>query len=156
GVVTKEIFDLDLPARRFTMPLDAKDPLPTPVDPNSSISPTAIGQIHISAQTRETSKNQETGPDARLVYRWEVAPATLPKADAEARASAEDADVVVTTFGSWEQLHRRLQHATRIPVSTAILTQASQAMKISQGDSASPTSRYYNLVSTKVRTLDLP
>jgi hypothetical protein len=157
GVVTKEVFDLDLPARRFTMPLDANDPPPTPVDPNSSISPTPIGQIHISPQTPETSKNHaDTGPDSRLVYRWEIAPETLPKTDAEAHPASEDADVVVTTFSSWEQLHRRLQFATRIAVSTMIFTQASQAMKNSPGDLTKPTVGYYNLVSAKVRTLDLP
>jgi hypothetical protein len=157
GVVTKEVFDLDLPARRFTMPLDAKDPLPTPVDANSSISPTAVGQIRISPQTPEMSKNQPgTDPDARLVYRWEIAPATLPKIDANAHTASDEPDIVVTTFASWEQLHRRLKFATQITASTVIFTQAAQAMRNSPGNSTGNDAGYYYLVSGKVRTVDLP
>jgi hypothetical protein len=157
GIVTKEVFALDLPARRFTMPLDAKDPLPTPVDPNSAISPTAVGQIRISPQTAEVSKNQpSTDPDARLVYRWEIAPAALPKVDANVHASPDEPDIVVTTFASWEQLHRRLKFATQIVASTAIFTQAAQAMRNSPGNSTGNDAGYYNLVSGKVRTVDLP
>ena len=156
GVVTKEVFDLDLPARRFMMPPNAKVPLPTPGSPNDSISPTAVGQIRISPQTPETSKNQpDTAQDARLVYRWEIASATLPKIDANVRAS-EESDVVVTTFSSWEHLQRRLQSATVVPVSTMIFMQESQAMKNSPGDSTNRTIAHYNLVSTKVHTIDLP
>jgi Domain of Unknown Function with PDB structure (DUF3857) len=159
GVVTKETFDLDLPARRFTMPLGPNDPLPTPVDPTDQNSPAAaVGQIRISPQTPETSKNQpntHTDPDARLVYRWEIASANLPKVDANLHAS-DESDVVVTTFSSWEQLQRRLQSSTRIAVSTMIFMQESQAMKNSAVDSTNRTVAHYNLVSTKVHTIDLP
>jgi Domain of Unknown Function with PDB structure (DUF3857) len=157
GVVTKEAFDLDLPARRFMMPLDEKDPLPTPVDPNSAISPTSVGQIRISTQTPEMSKNQpNTDPDARLVYRWEIVSATLPKIDANVHAASDEPDIVVTTFASWEQLHRRLKFATQTGASTAIFTQAAQAMRNSPNNSMGNDAGYYYLVSGKVRTVDLP
>jgi uncharacterized protein DUF3857 len=156
GVVTKEIFNLDLPARRFLMPLDATAPPQTPVNPNDEISPTAVGQIRISPQTPETSKSQPgTDPDARLVYRWEVVSANLPKADASVH-TADDSDVVVTTFSSWEHLLRRLKFATQTSASTMILMQAAQAMKNMPGDSTNPSVAYYSLVSAKVRTVDLP
>ena len=157
GVVTREIFDLDLPALRFIVPPGMKDALSTPANPSDMTSPTDVGQIRISPQTPETSRNQ-TGidADARLVYRWEVSSATLPKADANAHSASDEADVVVTTFSSWESLQRRLQLATQVSYSTEIYAQAAQTMKNSARDSTNLGDAYYYLVSAKIRTLELP
>ncbi len=161
GVVTKEIFELDLPARRFVLPAGLKEALPTPIHPGDMTSPNDVGQIRISPQTPESSRNQTgTDPESRLVYKWEISPAALPQADANAHSASDEADVVMTTFSSWESLQRRLQFATQVSASTLILTQAAQVMRNSPTGSPSGSmsieDSYYYLVSAKIRTIELP
>jgi len=141
GVVTKEIFNLDLPANRFA--LGAAEP---------------AGQIRISSQTREASKDQEgDGESARLIYRWIVNPSDLPKSAGDPSVSSGDSDVVVTTFASWDQLQRRLQSAIQSHSSTELWNQAATAMKNTAHDQTTTIeAAYYNLVSTRIRTVDLP
>ena len=93
GVVTKEIFELDLPAQRFA---------------SQQASAAGAGQIRVSKETPEASKTQTgTGDDARLVYRWNISTADLPKSAND--PASGDSDVVLTTFASWDQLQQRLQ-----------------------------------------------
>jgi hypothetical protein len=140
GVVTKEIFELDLPAHRFTA--------------DSKSSP-ETGQIRISSETPAAFKTQNgEGDDARLVYRWDVAPSALPKASGD--ASSGDSDVVLTTFSSWDQLRKRTQDAFQVHPSSELWTQASAAMKNSAHEQTAPETAYYNFVATKIRTVDLP
>ena len=140
GVVTKEIFDLNLPASRFV--------------PGSGSS-TNAGQIRISSQTPEASKTQNgDGDDARLVYHWEVAPATLPKSAAV--PASGNTDIVLTTFSSWDQLQQRLQAALLTHPSPDLWSQAAVAMKNQPHDQATPETTYYNFVATKIRTVDIP
>jgi hypothetical protein len=140
GVVTKEIFELDLPARRFAA--------------DSKSSP-ETGQIRISSETPAAFKTQNgEGDDARLVYRWDVAPSALPKASGD--ASSDDSDVVLTTFSSWDQLRKRMQDAFQVHPSSELWTQASATMKSSAHEQTTPEAAYYNFVATKIRTVDLP
>jgi hypothetical protein len=73
-----------------------------------------------------------------------------------APGESDGPDVVVTTFSSWEQLQRRLQSTLQFHVSSAIESQAAIALKNTSRDASSPESAYYNLVSTSVKTVDLP
>ncbi|HEY2819398.1 MAG TPA: DUF3857 domain-containing protein [Candidatus Acidoferrum sp.] len=140
GVVTKEIFELDLPAQRFT---------------SRSGSSADAGQIRISSQTPEASKTETgSGDDTRLVYRWNIAAADLPKSAND--PAAGDSDVVLTTFSSWSQLQQRMQSALQPHASPELWTQAATAMKTPPRDQTAPEAAYYNFVSTKIRTVDLP
>jgi len=140
GVVTKEIFELDLPASRFAA---------------GSGSSTDTGQIRISAETPVTSKTETgSGDDARLLYRWNIAPSDLPKSSFD--PASGDSDVVLTTFGSWDQLQRRMQTALQVHPSAELWTQAASAMKNAAHDQTPQEVSYYNFVSTKIRTVDLP
>jgi hypothetical protein len=140
GVVTKEIFELDLPARRFV---------------GDSKASADIGQIRISSETPVASKTQNgEGDSARLVYRWDVAPSALPKTSGD--ESSGNSDVVLTTFSSWDQLQKRMQGVFQAHPSSELVTQASTAMKSSAHDQTTPEAAYYNFVATKIRTVDLP
>jgi hypothetical protein len=140
GVVTKEVFELDLPAKRFV---------------EGSGSSADIGRIRIAAETPEGSKAQTgTGDDARLVYRWNISSAELPKSAND--PTTGDSDVVVTTFASWDQLQQRLQSALQARPSAELWSQAAAAMKNAPRDPIAPETAYYNFVSTKIRTVDLP
>ena len=139
GVVTKEIFELDLPAQRFA----------------SQQAAAGAGQIRVSKETPEASKTQTgTGDDARLVYRWNIATADLPKSAND--PASGDSDVVLTTFASWDQLQQRLQSALQARPSAELWSQAAAAMKNAPRDPIAPETAYYNFVSTKIRTVDLP
>ena len=73
GVVSEEIFELDLPANSFVPTAGLRETLPTPPNSLSLKSPTDIGQIRISPQAPEPSKTQAgEGAAARLVYRWKL------------------------------------------------------------------------------------
>jgi hypothetical protein len=140
GVVTKEVFELDLPARRFVA---------------GSGSSADVGRIRVAAETPEASKTQTgTGDDARLVYRWNISSAELPKSAND--PTSGDSDVVVTTFRSWDQLQQRLQSALHPRPSAELWSQAAAAMKNTPRDSIAPETAYYNFVATKIRTVDLP
>jgi hypothetical protein len=140
GVVTKEVFDLDLPARRFVA---------------GSGSPASLGQIRISAQTAETSKTETgSGDDARLIYKWNIAPSDLPKSSSD--PTSGNSDVVLTTFSSWDELQRQLQSALQTHPSSDIWAQVAAATKTAPRDQSPPATAYYNFVASKIRTVDLP
>ncbi|MBV9888537.1 MAG: DUF3857 domain-containing protein, partial [Acidobacteria bacterium] len=140
GVVTKEIFELDLPAIRFAA---------------HSGTTTEVGQIRISAETPVASKTENgSGDDGRLLYRWSVASSDLPKSAND--PTSGDSDVAITTFSSWDQLQRRMQSALQAHPTPELWTQAATAMKNAPHDQTTPEVAYYNFVATKIRTVDLP
>ncbi len=149
GVVSQEIFELDVPSSRFPPLLQA---LPSTQNPQSLKSPNDLGQIRISPQTPQSSKTQDgEGAAARLVYRWKLNAVDFLRTNGNSSPTeSEESDIVVTTFSSWEQLQRRLQSALQFHVSSAIWSQATIALKNSPHDPTSQDSAYYNLVSTKV------
>jgi len=140
GVVTKEIFEIDLPAQRFA---------------SHQGSTTGVGQIRVSKETPEASKTPTgTGDDARLVYRWNISSADLPKSAND--PASGDSDVVLTTFASWDQLQQRLQSTLQPHASAELSSQVAAAMKNTSRDPIAPETAYYNFVATKIRTVDLP
>src|SRR5215471_18643809 len=76
GVVTQEIFELDLPASR-------------------------IVQKYVNAKTPSSSTEKTgEGDSARDRYRWQ----RLNQTGGEAQVAASEPDVVLTTYDSWQQL----------------------------------------------------
>jgi hypothetical protein len=153
GVVSREVFSLDLPASSFIKNQALEASLPTPANPGSLRSPTDVGQIFISPETRESSRKIEgSGNDARLLYLWDVKPADLPGH----KAASDESDVVITTFSSWDQLQHEMQLAMQVHGSTLFLAKTQAAILKSNPQPGPPEVANYNLVSTKVRTVDLP
>jgi hypothetical protein len=153
GVVTHEIFSLDLPASSFIKDEALETALPTPANPRTLRSRTDVGQIYISPETHESSRKVEgTGKDARLIYSWDVKPADLPGH----KAASDDSDVVITTYSSWDQFQHELQVGLSVHSSTLFYAKTQAAIQKSNSQPGPPEVANYNLVSTKVKTVDLP
>jgi hypothetical protein len=153
GVVSREVFSLDLPASRFIKDRALEAALPTPANPLTLRTPTDVGQIYISPETHESSKKIEgSGKDARILYLWDVKPADLPGH----KAASDESDVVITTFSSWDQFQHEMQLGMQVHSSTLFYAKAQAAIRKSDSQPGPPEIANYNLVSTKVRTLDLP
>lgn len=149
GVVSREVFSLDLPASRFIR----DHALEAPANPIALRSSTDVGQIYISPETHESSRRVEgSGKDARLIYSWDVKPAELPGH----KAASDESDVVITTFSSWDQFQREMQLGLQVHSSSGFRAKALSAIQKSSPGPASPNATTYNLVSTKVRTVELP
>jgi hypothetical protein len=139
GLVTQELFELDLPASRQV-------------------------QLYVNAATPATS-TRKSGADtnARTVYRWERKEATNNSESSKAAALPET-DVIVTTFESWPRLANRLAKAFQIPMPAApeIIAKASAIVAAANpGAKDVPLPRLkiealYDFVSQKIRTVDLP
>jgi hypothetical protein len=131
GVVSHEIFELDLPAsRQVQMRID-------PATPASS-----------------TDKSGE-GDSARSVYRWDLTTSN-PKAAPLKDANSSEPQVVFTTFSAWEDLANKL--TARVVENTPSPEVASKAEELSHS-SSSPQEKLhalYDFVSQKIHTLDLP
>jgi hypothetical protein len=165
GVVTKEQFDVDVPAQLFE-----KAPLQT--SPAKSESPSALipdrgtdsymgPQLYVSPETQETSK-EHTGADelARLTYKWELKPADLAKPVSKLGSpELSKPDVILTTFGWWPRMAMKLKlllspygspsPATKLPDKYAQIV--SERRKDENLDET-----LYRYVSQKIRTVDLP
>jgi hypothetical protein len=134
GIVSREIFELDVPRAR---------PVETHVNPATP------------AQSEETPGEDES---ERKAYKWDCNAAMLA-AQSKDRAALEaqggqEPDIVVTTFSSWPDLAKRLGASFRLALSSEVW---SKAIKLA-GASREPVSEQalYDLVSTKIRTIDLP
>ncbi len=151
--MSREVFSLDLPASRFIRDQALEATLPTPANPSSLRSPTDLGQIYVSPETHESSRKVEgSGKDARLLYLWDVKPADLPGH----KAASDDSDVVITTFSSWDQFQHEMQVGMQVHTSTLSHAKTGTAILKSSPQTASPEAANYNLVSTRVKTVDLP
>jgi len=126
GVVSHEVFELNLPSSAGTIPKINPD---TPPDPSSP-------------------KSEENG--ARQVYRWSrtssAQAATLEKFVASAP------DISLSTFSSWDQLSDRLaDFLLPAPGETVSLAKIASDFPVDGELSIA-----YDFVSTKIRTVDLP
>jgi hypothetical protein len=144
GIVTQELFEINLPAS------GAPKPWTSP-----------------AAQVFVTEKSGDLN-NARLIYRWhrpsqssesDTSRQTSSAAQAIAGlpASSLDSDVVLTTFANWMQLSAALEKSFSLfnKPSADIQTKA----KVLTGRSASSVDKLaalYDFVSQKIRTVDLP
>jgi Domain of Unknown Function with PDB structure (DUF3857) len=159
GVISREIFELDLPASRLE---PAKYPA-TPEDP-AGISPPQgalikqlpqpIASLRIWSRIPETSKSRTEEKDsARVLYKWDVTPASLPKRAAS--SDDKDSDVALTTFSSWSDFSSRLGQTPTISFSTAEWTKFSSLYEQASKDPL-PARVLYQFASKKIAILDLP
>lgn len=131
GVVAHEVFELDLPS------------LPSL-------------QIQINPETPpDASPAREAGRGERAVYHWSRR--QMPETESGRAEGSSAPDISLTTFPSWNQLANRL---------AALLTPSEEASRQLYDRAVSITSKeanadqkisdFYDLVSKKIRTVDLP
>ena len=130
GVVSQELFDIDVPASRKI-------------------------QLHVAPESPYEIVESESRTDAHVVYRWHRQPQTV---GAEARRQSESAepDVILTTFQSWGEIVNRIAPVLRgnLPAPEVV----AKAAELSQSG-ATPEDKFralYDFVSQKILTVDLP
>jgi hypothetical protein len=132
GIVSQEIFELDLPA------------LPQV-------------QMRINPNTPANSQEKSGGGDsARNTYRWLRGIANTPTGvQAETNVSVDAApDIAITTFASWRQLSARLMQRVNTLFTTAFWAESLE--RIGAAREPVPTRQLYDFVSRKIATVDLP
>jgi hypothetical protein len=131
GIVTVESFELDLPASRAV-------------------------QVSISPLTPPTRREQTgEGLFARTLYEWTISPGTAQKGGTALEKS--EPEVVLTTFSSWGQLAARIGERI-VPNEQTVRELYPKAKAIVNGGSTADEwiNSFYNFVSQKIRTIDLP
>ena len=130
GVVSHEIFELDLPASRKV-------------------------QMHISAATPPVASGKaETGDSERVTYKWDATPSSSADEKSDSLHLARESDIAITTFSSWSQLGERLASFLHLGFSTQIWA---DSMKLARYPKEPvPDRLLYDLVRTKITTVDLP
>jgi hypothetical protein len=131
GVVSQEIFDLNIPVlQKLSIKID-------PHHPAASIEKASEGQI------------------PRVNYHWELPSSATNKHDQTTEAIAPD--LVITTFTTWNALSEKIDTEMQPPADDAsqIGTKARELTANSKGYEAS-LEAIYDFVSTKIATVDLP
>jgi hypothetical protein len=136
GVVSQEIFELDLPA-------------------------SLKADVRINPATAATSTEKSgTGDAADIVYRWQRTAASKKGDDL---AQTKTPDVMVTTFSDWDSLSVRLAESLRPLKSqsgeTGTAPEILERAKTLTGDAKSPKQKLeavYDFVSQKIASVDLP
>lgn len=131
GVVSHEIFELDLPASRSVQMKSSKD-LPS-------------------------AEKQEEGPkdSAHSLYKWDLT--SLAHSSTDNETDKKELHVVVTTFASWEELANRLR-ALMIPEENVVREFYPKAKELVQDKKSADEwiESFYDFVSQKIKTVDLP
>ncbi len=133
GIVTQELFEIDLPASRATK---------------------------IQINPRVPAASTGASDEGRTLYRWSRFPSKereVPKEPAES-----EPDIVLTSFEGWEQLAERLKSfldpTGELP--SDVLDKASALARVTNSDPMqTPSIRaeaFYTFVSQKIRTIELP
>ncbi len=133
GVVSQEIFEIDLPASRATkIQINPRVPVPS------------------------TGASDE----GRTLYRWSRFPSKESEIPRE--PSGSEPDVVLTSFADWKQLADRLKSFLE-PIGEPapdVLDKASALARVTNSDPMQTLSiraeAFYTFVSQKIRTIDLP
>jgi hypothetical protein len=133
GVVSQEIFQLSLPAARQV-------------------------QLEINAAT-PAMQSQDSEPGS-IVYRWDIKTGGVDNASKESPQS--QADVALTSFADWQQLADRLKSSLK-PSEVVVSELFAKANELAKVPGSTPTTlsngraeMFYNLVSQKIRTVDVP
>jgi hypothetical protein len=153
GVVSRQVFDLDLPASRFRDP-DA---------PQAAAPQAGLGTIYNSANSPKPSRQKTgAGDDARLRFTWDwTTPPQAKPSDDSKNAAPLDSDVVVTTFPSWDALAQSIAQqlypgwlwSSALQEPPEIATKRKELLAT---PGLRPEEWVYNFVSQKIRTVDLP
>jgi hypothetical protein len=156
GVVTEEIFDVDLPLSR---------------KPEIRINP------HTPAAS--TDKSGE-GENVHIIYRWDRKNSSTSTEDDSNNAAPDgpaSPDIALSTFGHWRTLSKKLADALTpgavpinlqdsreeqwkqlrlAPTVPEAVSQKAAELTASAGSDAQRTQAIYDFVSTKIATIDLP
>ena len=135
GVVSQEIFEVDLPASRAVQLLTSA-----------------------AAHDYQTARTDD-GSDARLIYRWKrrlpASETVQAQAVLDLPISSIESDVALTTFGSWAAFQVVLQKSLK---SVLRFTTQEKAAALTR-DSGTPEDKLralYHFVSKEIHTVDLP
>lgn len=155
GVVSHEIFELDLPASRFEQqPTRLDVPRLSMHGADRSSKP---GRIYISPQTPETSRDRVIqGGSARLVLRWDFQSKDLQKS-AEDPTTNEigESDIALSTFATWSDLAIAMGGAGTKSWSTGDVERLREMAGPFPQD-ADPNRGFYERISRRIKTIDLP
>jgi hypothetical protein len=175
GVVSQEKFELDLPASRFLdegpsnfAPSTAGDPAGVLSSGRmdtaaSTSSQQQSGIVYVSAQAPPASKETTgDGENARVHYAWNRSDSPLPESKSgSSTPEVKTADVVVTTYRSWDSLAFALAHQlfpTSLWTSTTReapeITEKRKQLATVPG--TRPEESIYDFVAEKIRTVELP
>lgn len=128
GIVTHEIFELDLPSSR-TVQMKVSKNLP-------------------QAQIQQGG----TGDSTRLLYKWDLA-----RRPSDSEAEKKEVHLIITTYGSWEALANRLR-ASLEPREDIVKEFYLKAKELIQDKNNADEwiNSFYDFVSQKIKTVDLP
>lgn len=167
GVVSQEIFELDLPASRFdgietpNSYVTRSDDLTGAATPDEASwkNKPRSGAIYVSPETPETSKEKiGEGETARLRYRWMRTYSPLPTLNGgDQPAVSRNFDLVITTYPSWDDLARalapHLYPGFRFPITPE---NAKRGQELRTANGLGTDESIYAFVSQKIRTVALP
>ena len=131
GIVSHEVFELDLPASRTV-------------------------QMRIPQDITAPNKEEVgSGESARLEYRWNLAAATSTPSDTNAKNA--ESHLLISTFASWEELANRLQPMFETSEDT-VRGLYPKATELIHGEKNADEwiNSFYDFVSQKIKTIDLP
>ena len=164
GIVTREDFELNLPAEIFEDRPHGPGPSSWP-DPSWALPPDLAvlgmpsphpGQIYISPRTPETSRERiPDGGSFRIVYRWKRSEATVSKSDPAFLSEGRSPDIVLTTW-DWSSLSQSIRTALYPYGRPAGPEMAAKYAEIVSGKMPNSLEEFYEFVSEKIRTVDLP
>jgi hypothetical protein len=129
GIVSQEIFELDLPASREV-------------------------QIHINPNTPTASEEKPgTGDTQRAIYKWDLNSSNVRESKPSTSGTEADPDVAITTFSSWRQLSARLAQRLNTFFTTAFWLESLR--RIGARREPVPARQLYDFVSRKITAVDL-
>jgi hypothetical protein len=129
GVVSHELYELNMPAARQV-------------------------QMRVNPATPASPAKSEGEDGARIVYRWDVKPENLTDQPVVKPLTSVEPDIAVTTFTSWDQLSARLKSFFNNASSPSIWAESMKLTASSKEPVSDPV--LYDLVRTKIKTIDLP
>lgn len=112
------------------------------------------GSRSIRFQAKPEPSIEESDPSGRKAYAWDIRRETRNGEIETGEVSGSEPDLVLTTFQSWEQLSKRLWESMAIGFSSGVWTIAMQ--RVGATSEPAPRNLLYDLVSTKIATVDLP
>lgn len=130
GLTEQEIFEIDVPVSREV-------------------------QMHVNATTPVLSSGKASLEDTEyILYKWSVSAPSLDDKKRDSLPLSTEADIVVTTFTSWAQMSEKLRVLLQLGFSTQIWA---DFMKLAgYAKEPVPDRLLYDIVRTKINTLDLP
>ena len=141
NIVTREVFELDLPASRKL-------------------------QLRVNPATPETYAGQSgDGSEARSIHRWErseeekspPAPKSVKPGEEKLPGGTDFADVSLSTFSSWEQLSARLAEAYQaLPQDAPEIMEKVVQLTAGTARPEEKIQNLYDFVAQKIATVDLP